>query len=69
MPNILYVKIFIICMPYKMRKVSNKNCYKVYNVKTRKVYAKCTSKSKAKKQMQLLRAIQYGFVPKKRVSP
>ena len=56
-------------MPYKMRKVSNKNCYKVYNVKTRKVYAKCTSKLKAKKQMQLLRAIQYGFVPKKRVSP
>lgn len=48
-----------------MRKVSRRNCYKVYNVKTRKVHSKCTSKIKAKRQMQLLRAIQHNpnFIP------
>lgn len=46
-------------MPYKSRKVRNKNCYKVYkNDKTKKVFAKCATKENAKKQMRLLRAIQ-----------
>ena len=46
-------------MPYKSRKVRNKNCYKVYkNDKTKKVFAKCATKENAKRQMRLLRAIQ-----------
>lgn len=46
-------------MPYKSRKVRNKNCYKVYkNDKTKKVFAKCSTKDNAQRQMRLLRAIQ-----------
>tara|TARA_B100000161_G_C33557967_1_gene419158 strand:- start:5439 stop:5675 length:237 start_codon:yes stop_codon:yes gene_type:complete len=48
-----------IYMPYKSRKVRNKNCYKVYkNDKTKKVFAKCATKENAVKQMRLLRALQ-----------
>ena len=47
-------------MPYKSRKVPRRNCYRVYNRKTRKVFAKCTSKIKAKKQIRLLHALQYN---------
>ena len=52
-------------MPYKTRKVRNRNCYKVYKPSNGKVFAKCTSKKKAIKQMNLLRAIQFNknFVP------
>ena len=57
-------------MPYSLRKVPRKSCYKVYKTtskkgsKTKKVFAKCTSLKKAKAQLRLLRAIQYnGFVP------
>lgn len=45
-------------MPYKSRKVPRRNCYRVYNQKTKKIFAKCTSKIKAKKQLNLLRAIE-----------
>jgi|TARA_Y100000992_G_scaffold131415_1_gene86669 hypothetical protein len=44
-------------MPFKMRKVKNKPCFKVFNKKTKKVYAKCSRKSNAIKQLRLLRAI------------
>ena len=47
-------------MPYKIRKVRNKDCYKVYNQKTKKVFAKCTTRNKAIKQERLLRAIKYS---------
>jgi hypothetical protein len=47
-------------MPYKIRKVSNKNCYKVINAKTKKVHAKCTSKKNAEKQVRLLKALDYN---------
>ena len=52
-------------MPYQLRKVTRKACYKVSNKKTKKVYAKCSTKEKAKKQIRLLTAIQYNskFVP------
>ena len=43
-------------MPYKIRKVNNQNCYKVYNAKTKKIYAKCSTLENAKKQMKLLQA-------------
>lgn len=52
-------------MPYSIRKVPNKACYRVTNKKTKKVYAKCSSKKNAEKQVRLLRAIENnkGFVP------
>ena len=45
-------------MPYTMRKVPNKRCYRVTNTHSKKVMARCTSKVKAEKQLRLLRAIQ-----------
>lgn len=53
-------------MPYKTRKVRNKNCYKVVNINTNKVHAKCTSLENAKKQIKLLNAIEHGFKPRQR---
>lgn len=52
-------------MPYSIRKVPNKACYRVTNKKTKKVFAKCSSKKNAEKQVRLLRAIENnkGFVP------
>ncbi len=44
-------------MPYTIRKVPKRNCYRVKNKKTRRVLSKCTSKSKAKKQVRLMYAI------------
>jgi hypothetical protein len=61
-------------MPYTMRKVPNKKCYRVSKknktVKngTRKVFSKCATKQNAIKQLRLLRALQYNknFTPRKR---
>lgn len=54
-------------MPYTVRKVRGKPCFKVYNKKTKRVYSKCTSRENAEKQIKLLRAIEYNkdFVPRK----
>jgi hypothetical protein len=53
-------------MPYTIRKVQNKPCFKVYNKKTKRVYSKCSSKKNAQSQLRLLRAIEYNkdFVPR-----
>lgn len=58
-------------MPYTIRKVTKKPCYRVKNKRTKRVFAKCTSKRRAKKQLRLLRAIQYNkaFVPNRRLRP
>lgn len=45
-------------MPYSIRKVRNQHCYKVYNKKTKKVFAKCTSRENAEGQVRLLRGIE-----------
>ena len=55
-------------MPYKIRKKRNQNCFTVYNAKTKRVYAKCTTRKKAEKQIRLLRAIKYGNFNKTRKS-
>lgn len=47
-------------MPYTIRKVRNKNCYKTINTVTKRVFSKCTTKKKAEKQLRLLRAFQYN---------
>lgn len=40
-------------------------CYRLYNTKTKKVFAKCTTMKRAKGQMRLLQAIKYGnLVPR-----
>ena len=53
-------------MPYSIRKIPKKNCYKVMNTKTKRVFSKCTTKENAKKQLRLLNAIEYNknFVPR-----
>jgi hypothetical protein len=45
-------------MPYAIRKLTGKNCYKVFNKKTKRVFSKCTTLKNAKKQLSLLRAIE-----------
>jgi len=45
-------------MPYTIRKVKGRKCYSVKNTKSRKIRAKCTSLSNAKKQIRLLRALE-----------
>lgn len=47
-------------MPYRSRKVRGKPCYRVTNKDNNKVFAKCSTKENAKKQMKLLRAIHYN---------
>lgn len=52
-------------MPYTSRKVRGKNCYRVSNKKKKHVFSKCTTKRNAKKQIRLLRALQFNknFIP------
>ena len=52
-------------MPYTYRKVRGKSCYRVYNKKTKKTFAKCATKENALKQIRLLRAVENNknFVP------
>lgn len=53
-------------MPYSIRKVPKKSCFRVTNRKTKRVFARCTSKDQAKKQVRLLNALEYNrnFVPR-----
>lgn len=52
-------------MPYTLRKVRNRSCYRVINKKNKHAFSKCSQKKNAIKQMRLLRAIQFNkkFVP------
>ena len=51
-------------MPYALRKMNNKTCYRVYKQKSkkgsRKIFSKCATKANALKQLRLLRALQYN---------
>jgi len=51
-------------MPVKMRKLPNKNKWRVYEGD--KVVAKGTTKKKAEKQVRLLRGIAHGMKPRKK---
>lgn len=56
-------------MPYKSQKVRGKrNCYRVVNTRSKHAFSKCTTRKNAKKQMKLLRALQFNknFVPNSR---
>jgi hypothetical protein len=41
-------------MPYRIRKVPKKNCYRVTNRITKRVLAKCSTRENAKRQVRLL---------------
>ncbi len=47
-------------MPYSLRKVSRKSCYRITNKYTKRVFSKCATKENAKKQLRLLRAIEFN---------
>ena len=55
-------------MPYTIRKVNRRRCYRVTNRTNKRVFARCTAKRKALRQVNLLRAIRYNkhFVQKNR---
>lgn len=55
----------LLYMPYKSRKVRGKDCYRVINKQTRRVFAKCSTLTNSQKQLRLLRAIRYNkkFIP------
>jgi hypothetical protein len=57
-------------MPYSIRKVPKKSCYRVTNKRSKRVLAKCTTMKKAKKQIRLLTAIDMNpnFVLRNRVN-
>ena len=47
-------------MPFAIRKLPNRNCYRIRNTETGRIYAKCSTLSNAKAQLRLLRGIEYG---------
>jgi len=44
-------------MPYNIRKLPNKNKYKVYNIDTGKIFSYSASLGDAEKQVRLLRSL------------
>jgi hypothetical protein len=54
-------------MPFVIRKIRNKNLYSVKNSKTNQIHSYATTKTKAMNQVKLLRAIDYGFIPRQQV--
>ena len=51
-------------MPYLIKKIKNKNLYKVINKETGDIKSKHTTLENAKKQIKLLNGIKHGFKPK-----
>lgn len=47
-------------MPYTLRKVRGKKCYRVTNKQNKRIFAKCSTKNNAKRQLNLLNAIHYN---------
>jgi hypothetical protein len=45
-------------MPYVIRKVRNKNCFSVKNLKTNTVKSVCTTRQKAESQVRLLESFE-----------
>uniref|UniRef100_A0A6C0HU06 Uncharacterized protein n=1 Tax=viral metagenome TaxID=1070528 RepID=A0A6C0HU06_9ZZZZ len=54
-------------MPYTIRKMPKRSCFRLYNTKTRRIFSKCTTKKRAQSQLRLLQALKYNknFVPRK----
>jgi hypothetical protein len=51
-----------------MKKLGRKNCYRVSNRLTKKIFSNCTSKKNAMRQIRLLHAIENNknFIPTRR---
>ena len=47
-------------MPFAMRKLRGKKLYRVFNVITKRITAKATSKKKAKAQLRMLNGFYYN---------
>ncbi len=47
-------------MPYTIRKVRGKNCFRLMNKENKRVFSKCTTRKNAEKQLRLLNAIKYN---------
>jgi hypothetical protein len=47
-------------VPYTIRKTYKRDCFRVMNKKTGRVFSRCTSKRNAIKQDKLLRALMYN---------
>jgi len=52
-------------MPYKIRKLPNKELYRVFNSETKEIKAKETTLQKAKAMIRLLNAVNHGWIPKR----
>jgi len=50
-------------MPYTIRKLPNKELYRVYNKETKEVKAYGTTLKKAQAMIRLLNAVNHGWVP------
>jgi hypothetical protein len=50
-------------MPYTIRKLPNKELYRVYNKETKDVKAYGTTLKKAQAMIRLLNAVDHGWVP------
>jgi len=50
-------------MPYKIRKLPNRDMYRVYNVDTKEIKARETTLAKAKAMVRLLNAVNHGWKP------
>lgn len=50
-------------MPYTIRKVRGRNCYRVKNQKSKRIMAKCTTLNRAKRQVRLLYGLENGLKP------
>lgn len=50
-------------MPYKVRKLPNKDLYRVYNTETKEIKAYGTTLEKAKAMVRLLNAVNHGWKP------
>lgn len=53
-------------MPYKIRKLPNREEYRVYNSETKHIKAFATTLEKAKKMVRLLNAVEHGWTPPSR---
>ena len=54
-------------MPYNLRKLPNKNKYRVVNSDTGRVFAKATSKVKAERQIRYLQMVHNKNNPKNKM--
>lgn len=53
-------------MPYEVKKVRNKECWKVVNSKTGVVHTKCGTLENAKKQVKLLNMLDHRHTAHKK---